>query len=140
MSKKHPSVEKQKRLKTEGAKQQPKGYKLYRASLYLCLLASILMILEGSVLAFVSPLPFGLRLLWSWGGYADILLGIVVFVGFLVVARKHSHKAARTVAAIFIGFSAITSLILFGGGFYVGFILGLIGAFLTATKDQEQKT
>jgi hypothetical protein len=136
MSAKYPSAKGQSQLKSGGVKQQPKGYKLYRVSLYLCLLASILIVLEGSVLAFVSPLPFGLQLLWPWGGYADLILGIVIFVGFLVIARKNSHKTTRTVAAIFIGFSAIISLILFGGGFYVGFILGLIGAFLTATRDQ----
>jgi len=135
MSKKHVGSKEQSKPKSGVAKQQPRGYKLYRVSLCFCLLASILIIVEGVVLAFVSPLLYGIQLLPSWGGYIDLLLGIIILIGFLVVVKLNSRRTARTLGATSIGLSAVISLILFGGGFYVGFILGLTGALLTATRE-----
>jgi len=94
-----------------------------------------LVIAEGVILALVSPLFYGVQLLSPWGGYIDLLLGIIMLIGLLLVVRLHNRKTTRTVGATSIGLSAIISLILFGGGFYLGFILGLIGGFLTATKE-----
>nr|MDO8099564.1 hypothetical protein [Candidatus Njordarchaeota archaeon] len=135
MSTKHLSGKEQTPPKSHGAKQQPRGYKLYRVSLYFCIAGSFLIIAEGVILALVSPLFYGVQLLSPWGGYIDLLLGIIMLIGLLLVVRLHNRKTTRTVGATSIGLSAIISLILFGGGFYLGFILGLIGGFLTATKE-----
>jgi len=64
-----------------------------------------------------------------------MLFGIVVFVGFIAIVFHNHRETVKTTGAVLVAVFSITSFILFGGGFYVGFIIGLIGALLTASKD-----
>jgi glucan phosphoethanolaminetransferase (alkaline phosphatase superfamily) len=107
----------------------------FKVGLAFCLCASFLIMIEGIILILHSPLSFPSQFLAQWGGYIDLLFGVVVFVGFIAIAYHHKRETVKTVGAILAGAFSIASFILFGGGFYVGFILGLFGALLTAAKD-----
>jgi hypothetical protein len=123
-------------LKRSNGKNHPRGYRLRRIGLGFCLLASLLVMMEGVVLEFVSPLLYGAQLLASWGGYIDLLIGIIMFIGSIVTANAGTRGAGAVAGATSIGFCAIASLVLFGGGFYfLGSILGLVGALLTSTGE-----
>jgi len=91
--------------------------------------------IEGITLVPRLPLPFTNQFLSQWGAYTDLLFGIVVFIGFVAIASHHHNETVKTLGAILVAVFSIASFVLFGGGFYLGFILGLIGALLTAAKD-----
>jgi uncharacterized membrane protein len=91
--------------------------------------------IEGITLILRSPLPFTNQFLSQWGGYTDLLFGMIVLIGFVAIAFHNHRETVKTAGAIFVAVFSITSFILFGGGFYLGFITGLIGALLTAAKD-----
>jgi hypothetical protein len=136
VSKKNPGSKEDRQPKSGDEKQYHKGYRLHKIGLCFCLLASLLIIAEGVVLALFSPTFYGAQLLPPWGGYIDLSLGTIMLIGFVIIAKLRSHKTGGTVGATAIGLCAIVSLILFGGGFYyVGFILGLTGSLLTTTGE-----
>jgi hypothetical protein len=113
----------------------PKSNRLYKVGMCFCLCASLLVIGEGVILAFISPLFYGAQLLQPWDGYMDLLLGIVMLIGLIFTAKLSRKTIGWTASATAIGLCSIASLVLFGGGFYVGFILGLTGTLLTATRE-----
>jgi hypothetical protein len=112
-----------------------RGNTLFKVGLVFSFLASCLIMIEGITLILRSPLPFADQFLSQWGGYADLLFGILVFIGFSAIVFHHHRETVKTTGAILVGLFSITSFILFGGGFYLGFVIGLIGALLTAAKD-----
>lgn len=123
--------------KTKGSAEKPiaRGNTLFRVGLVFSLAASILIITEGIVLITRSPLPYPIQLIADWGGYLNLIFGIITLAGFLSIALMHKHKRMKTISAVAIGGLSILSFILFGGGFYLGFILGLFGSLLTASRD-----
>lgn len=91
--------------------------------------------IEGITLILHSPLPYASQFLSQWGGYVNLLFGAAVFIGFIAIAFHHKRETVKTAGATMTAAFSIASFILFGGGFYIGFILGLFGALLTAAKD-----
>jgi hypothetical protein len=125
----------QKKLRTSSSKLVPKGNTSFHVGLAFCFIASCLIIIEGITLILRSPLPYPSQLLSQWGGYINLLFGVFILTGFLAVAFHHARETVKTVGAILAAVFSIASFILFGGGFYLGFILGLFGALLTAARD-----
>jgi hypothetical protein len=119
----------------EPGKPTGKGTKLYRFGLTFCLLGSLLIVVEGIKIILFSPLSYQITILADWGGYFDLMFGILSLLGLLGVAYAHNHKKLKTISAAVIGLLCILSLVLFGGGFYLGFILGMFGALLTAARE-----
>jgi hypothetical protein len=91
--------------------------------------------IEGITLILHSPLPYPNQFLSQWGGYMDLLFGVIVLVGFIAIAFHDKRETVKTVGATLAAVFSIASFVLLGGGFYIGFILGLFGALLTAAKD-----
>jgi hypothetical protein len=94
-----------------------------------------LIIAEGIGIILFWPLPYQIKVLADWGGYLDLIFGVLALVGLLGVAYAHRHKNIKTISAVVIGLLSILSLVFFGGGFYIGFILGLFGALLSAARE-----
>ena len=132
---KPPASEEAKKPRNEAEKPTGKGARLFRYGLIFSLIGSLLIILEGIGIILFSPLPYQIPLLAEWGGYLDLIFGLLALVGLLGVAYAHKHKKVKTLSATAIGLLSILSLIFFGGGFYIGFILGLTGALLTAARE-----
>jgi hypothetical protein len=132
---KPPSSKEEMKPKNVAGEPTGKGTTLFRYGLALTLLASLLIITEGIIIIIYTPLAYHIQLLADWGGYLDLLLGILALMGFLAIAFMHQHRIVRTISAATVCFLSILSFILFGGGFYLGFILGLFGALLTAARE-----
>jgi hypothetical protein len=107
----------------------------FQVGLAFCFLASCLVIVEGITLILSSPLPYATQFLSLWGGYINLLFGVFILIGFLAVTFHHKRETVKTAGAFLAAIFSIFSFILFGGGFYAGFILGLFGALLTAARD-----
>jgi asparagine N-glycosylation enzyme membrane subunit Stt3 len=91
--------------------------------------------IEGIILILHPPILYPNQFVAQWGGYINLLFGAIVFVGFIAIAYHRKRETVKTIGAILAGTFSIVSFVLFGGGFYIGFILGLFGALLTAAKD-----
>jgi hypothetical protein len=132
---KPPSTEEAKKPARINEETTEKGATLFRYGLALSSVASLLIIVESVKIILFSPLAYQVQFLADWGGYVDLVFGVLVLVGFLGVAFLHRNKTIKTTSAVMIGLFSILSFVFFGGGFYLGFILGVCGALLTAARE-----
>jgi hypothetical protein len=95
---------------------------------YLTLVAGALVIINGLVFMGIRS---GLGISAFGGGFALGLVGVLLGIILLYSAVKLNANPSEHVAwgAVIILFSVV-SLILVGGGFILGFILGLVGGIL----------
>ncbi|WXG43625.1 MAG: hypothetical protein WED04_06235 [Promethearchaeati archaeon SRVP18_Atabeyarchaeia-1] len=112
-----------------------RGATLFHYGVAFSLIASLLIIAEGIKIIIYSPLAYHIPLLADFGGYLNLLFGIIALIGFIGVTLASGHKKVKNISAAMIGLFSILSLIFFGGGFYLGFILGVFGALLTAARE-----
>jgi len=117
------------------------------AAFALSLVGAIIMILGGlfstiiAIIAggFISIIP-GME--WLGGlmivlGILGLIFGIIVLVGAIMIYSGERSKV-RTGSILVLVFS-ILNLIFGGGGFFIGFILGLIGGILGLVWKPEAR-
>lgn len=129
------TIEKEKMQRNADVKHLVKGTKLFRYGLLFSLIGSLLIIAEGAKIILFSPLPYQIQLLAEWGGYLDLIFGVIALAGLLCIVYARSHTRIKTISAATIALLSVLSFVFFGGGFYLGFILGLFGALLTAARE-----
>ncbi|MBI4181586.1 MAG: hypothetical protein HY520_01305 [Candidatus Aenigmarchaeota archaeon] len=103
-----------------------------RTASLLSLVGGILVILGGVVVAAIGgalmPLPFVGSILIAVA-IVGIIFGALMVYGSTLLGKKGQEKTGAIVVLVF----SILSLIV-GGGFIIGFILGLVGAILALKK------
>jgi len=104
------------------------------AAFVLSLIAGILVLLTGIILAFAGGLaamllPFGevVGLVIALAA-VNVVLGILIIVGAIFINSGEPGKVKT--GSILVLVLSIISLFAGGGGFFIGFILGLIGGIL----------
>lgn len=65
-----------------------------------------------------------------------LMLGILVLLGALLLRIKPANKKAWGILIIVFSIPSVIT----GGGFIIGFILGIIGGALTLTQKQKMET
>jgi hypothetical protein len=65
-----------------------------------------------------------------------LILGILVLLGALLLRIKPANKKAWGILIIVFSIPSVIT----GGGFIIGFILGIIGGALTLTQKQKRET
>ena len=117
------------------------------AAFALSLVGAILMILGGLAYAILASIAGGFISIvpgmeWLGGlliimGILGLIFGIIVLVGAIMIYSGERGKV-RTGSILVLIFS-ILNLIFGGGGFYIGFILGLIGGILGLVWKPEAR-
>jgi hypothetical protein len=96
----------------------------------LVLIGGILMLLGGAAFAILGAVVFSLVSLAGVGsliGIIGIISGIIVILSALMMKSKDAQRV-RLWSAIALIFSIVS--IANGGGFVIGFILGLVGSVM----------
>ncbi len=105
----------------------------------LILLTGILMLVAAGLIGSISEglipgMPYPLELLGSLImviGVIGLIFGIIVLVGASMIYSGEPSKVR--IGSILVLIFSILSLFIVGGGFFIGFILGLIGGILGLT-------
>lgn len=103
-----------------------------KAGFYLTALGGILMFFEGLAAIFFRSLYYGINVDF-WAGLSNVIIGIILIIIASIISgaavsllvKPELRKAA---GASIILFSLIG--LLFGGGWVIGTVLGIIGGFL----------
>ena len=108
------------------------------AAMVLSLIGGIFVIFGGAALAFVGSLIGSLNVTGSGSasstalalGIVGVIMGLIMVVGgFMMYSKPTSAKMWGVIVLILSIVSWVTAL----GGFFIGFLLGLIGAILALT-------
>jgi hypothetical protein len=108
------------------------------AAMVLSLIGGLFVIFGGVTLAFVGSLIGSLNVTGTGAasstalglGIAGVIMGIIMVVGgFMMYSKPTSAKMWGVIVLILSIISWVTAL----GGFFIGFLLGLIGAILALT-------
>ena len=110
------------------------------AAMVLSLIGGIFVILGGAFIAFVGSLVASFGYLANGGttggaavtavGVVGIIMGLIMVVGsFMLYSKPTSAKMWGVVVLVLSIISWVTAL----GGFFIGFLLGLIGGILALT-------
>ncbi|MEM3142407.1 MAG: DUF4064 domain-containing protein [Zestosphaera sp.] len=107
----------------------------------LVLLTALIMFVAASLLSSVSGefpevpgMPYPLELVGTWIaiiGVVGLVFGVLIIVGAVLIYSGNPGRV-KTGSILVLIFS-ILSLFTVGGGFFIGFILGLIGGILGLT-------
>ncbi|MEM4489477.1 MAG: DUF6114 domain-containing protein [Desulfurococcaceae archaeon] len=100
----------------------------------LVILSSILVIVAGGLVGEILPVVGGVV---ATVGVVGLFLGVLMIVGAIMINTGEPGKV-KTGSILVLVFS-ILSLFISGGGFLIGFILGLIGGILGLTWKPPQK-
>src|SRR5579875_1354214 len=92
----------------------------------LVLIHSVIIMSFGGLFSFVPF--FGALILVL--GLAGLVMGVLIIIGSIFINSNDSSKV-RTGGILVLIFSIVS--LFFGGGFFLGFILGLIGGILALT-------
>ena len=108
------------------------------AAMVLSLIGGLFVIFGGAALAFVGSLIGSLNVTGTGAasstalglGVAGVVMGIIMVVGgFMMYSKPTSAKMWGVIVLILSIISWVTAL----GGFFIGFLLGLIGGILALT-------
>ena len=108
------------------------------AAMVLSLIGGLFVIFGGAALAFVGSLIGSLNVTGTGAasntalglGIAGVIMGIIMVVGgFMMYSKPTSAKMWGVIVLILSIISWVTAL----GGFFIGFLLGLIGSILALT-------
>jgi hypothetical protein len=108
------------------------------AAMVLSLIGGIFVIFGGAALAFVGSLIGSLNVTGSGSasstalalGIVGVIMGLIMVVGgFMMYSKPTSAKMWGVIVLILSIVSWVTAI----GGFFIGFLLGLIGAILALT-------
>ncbi|TMI20489.1 zinc ribbon domain-containing protein [Candidatus Bathyarchaeota archaeon] len=108
------------------------------AAMVLSLIGGLFVIFGGAALAFVGSLIGSLNVTGTGTasntalglGIAGVIMGIIMVVGgFMMYSKPTSAKMWGVIVLILSIISWVTAL----GGFFIGFLLGLIGSILALT-------
>ncbi len=102
----------------------------------LVLLTGILMLVAAGLVSSISGelvpgIPYPLELIGSLiaiFGVVGLIFGILILVGAVMIYSGEPSKVK--IGSILVLVFSILSLFIVGGGFFIGFILGLIGGIL----------
>src|SRR6266571_5633068 len=107
------------------------------AAMVLSMIGGIFVLLGGAVVAFVGSVistldtsGLGLGGGFTVLGVVGIILGLIMIVGGIMI---NSNPQSHTMWGVIILILSIVSWITSIGGFFIGFILGLIGGILAIT-------
>lgn len=111
----------------------------------LVLLTALLLFVAAGLLSSISGefsgmLPYPAELISTWVtiiGVVGLVFGILILVGALMIYSGEPRKV-RT-GSILVLILSILSLFTTGGGFFIGFVLGLIGGILGLTWKPPAK-
>jgi hypothetical protein len=109
---------------------QAKNYP--KAGFYLTALGGILMFFEGLAAIFFRSLYYGINVDF-WAGLSNVIIGIILIIIASIVSGAAvsllvKPELRKTAGASIILFSLIG--LLFGGGWVIGSVLGIIGGLL----------
>ncbi|MEM2337719.1 MAG: DUF6114 domain-containing protein [Candidatus Bathyarchaeia archaeon] len=117
------------------------------AAFVLSLVAGILILLSGifsAIVAIIGGAIVGMVPGFGWLGGLIMIMGILGFIfGIIVIIgavmiNSGERERVKTGSIIVLIFS-ILSLLVSGGGFFIGFILGLVGSILGLTWKPPEK-
>ncbi|MEM4717518.1 MAG: hypothetical protein QXE81_02005 [Desulfurococcaceae archaeon] len=98
------------------------------------ILGSILVLVAGGLIGELVPMVGGL---FALAGGVGLIFGILIVVGAVMINSGEPGKVKK--GSILVLILSILSLFLAGGGFFIGFILGLIGGILGLTWKPPEK-
>lgn len=100
----------------------------------LVIIGGILTVIAGGLVGEILP---GIGELVAALGVVGLMLGVLIIVGAVMI-NKGEPGSVRT-GSIIVLVSSVLSLIFAGGGFFIGFLLGLIGGILGLTWKPPEK-